>query len=395
VRKLLWFLKTSLITLSLAIFLSSCSKGDSTATPSPPTEIANGTPTGSNEHPSVGLVAGPNFICSGTLIAPNIVLTATHCTENDSHQLVSLKFTLAPQLSSSVSWTSVSSILRYSSQDIAILKLANPISGAQVSELSLTPANQSFLNRSVEIVGYGNSTTSSTPVKQDSGSGTKRKGTSLLFRLDDNQATLVSKPSSYGQTVCPGDSGGPLYLIHQGRKQLFGVASSVLWNGYCATVKESYHKQVAYSQTQTWLLNSLAQWYSKVAIYRTVNSSGQFIFSKTGNGTPVFKLVNVPANFSNATCTTPLLQCKTTNGTYFLNTQSCGTTGQFDTLLGYACNGAKTARSSVNSFDLWRVDNVQQGASLSSSLQETRQLSQQNSSWKMVGFLGVHVLSPY
>lgn len=394
VRKYFRLFKISLIVLGLVLFISSCSKKESENPPPSANDpgVLNGTPISSQEFPSVGLVKGPNFLCSGTLIASDIVLTANHCTQDESGNLVSLKFTLAAQYSTAASWTTVSSIQRYSTQDVAILKLATPLIGVEVSEITLSPATQSFLNRNVEIVGYGDSKTSSGTVKEDSGAGIKRKGTSLLFRLDDNQATLVSKPSTTNQVVCPGDSGGPMFISNQGRRQLFGVASAVRWGGYCATVQESYHKQVAYSQTKTWLLNKLAAWYTRVPIYRSINPAGQFVYSRAAGGSLVFKLINVPGSFSNDTCTTPLVQCKTSSGALYLNAQSCGTTDQFERLLGYACNGYKTSQSPTGSFDLWRVDNVQNKTSLSTSLQEAQQLARQNSSWQLKGFLNVHVL---
>lgn len=396
-----------LFTLS-ALALTACQKETSYTASEPLSRgrgILNGTPITSSEFPSVGLVKGPDFICTGTLISSDVVLTAEHCVSDSRDQLVSLKFTLDAKYSNTTNtWINVTSVKRYSTQDIAILKLASPINTVEPSEIALTAVTQNEINRLVEIVGYGDSTTQFSGGKTvDSGSGTKRKGVSQMFKFDDNQYTLVSRPSTSRQVICPGDSGGPLYFSWNGRRQLYGVASEVLWRGYCNTVSETYHKHIAYGNSRTWMLNNLASWAKKVSIFQGVDGRGNYYFTRTqGEGapattypngsTPAFRLLDVPANFSNATCTSPLLRCRNSRGMNYLSVSTCGT-GTYEKLLGYACNGNGTSQSPVGAFDLWRVDNSRTGASLSTSRSQADSLVRTNRDWRLVGFHGVHVLA--
>ena len=92
VRKFSSDLKFFLFSFALIAFLSSCSKkgAEPAKTAEPTPEVLNGTPIPATEAPSVGLLKGPDFICTGTLIASDIVLTANHCVEDSSKQLVPL-----------------------------------------------------------------------------------------------------------------------------------------------------------------------------------------------------------------------------------------------------------------------------------------------------------------
>jgi len=388
------------------VFLISCQKSSQEASGNPEipdsTGVLNGNPITASEYPSVGLVKGDKFICTGTLIGSNIVLTANHCVVDDNGNLVPLKFTLDARLSSTNNWVTVSSVRRYSTRDVAILQLAQSYSSVEPSEVALNAVTQAQLNKTVEIVGYGNSqTTGSGSNATDTGAGTKRKGSSLLVRFSDSNYSLVSKRAN-NQIICPGDSGGPLFFNSEGRSQLFGVANSVLWSGSCTTVSESYHSHIAYGLTKTWLLNNLAFWAKRVSIYRGVNTRGNYFFTRKNQeglpsysyplgSTAVFKLLDVPSTFSNASCGVPLVRCRTTAGMNYLATRNCGS-NVFEKLLGYACQGNRNSQSPSGSFDLYRVDNSSTGASVSTSYQDATSWVQRDRNWRIIGFQGVHVL---
>lgn len=387
------------------MLLVSCQKSAEETTSSElpeSTEILNGNPISASEYPSVGLVKADKFICSGTLIASDIVLTANHCVVDDNGNLIPLKFTLDARLSNTNNWVNVTSVRRYSTRDMAILKLAQSFTAVEPSEVSMNSVTQSQLNQVVEIVGYGNSQTSgSGSSATDSGAGTKRKGTSVLSGFSDSNYSLVSKRSN-NQIICPGDSGGPLFFNSQGRRLLFGVANSVLWRGSCVTVSESYHSHVSYGLSKSWLLNNLAFWAKRVSVFRGVNNRGNYFFTRrNGEGTPTytyplgatpaFKLLEVPSTFSNASCGVPLVRCRNSSGMNYLATQNCGT-NTFEKTLGYACQGNRNSQSPSGSFDLYRVDNSSTGASISLSYSDATTWVQRNRGWRIVGFQGVYVL---
>jgi secreted trypsin-like serine protease len=181
----------------------------------------------------------PEFLCTGTLINPRIVLTAAHCIYSTG--LLYVKYG-ADQLDDdikiyevSASWRNPRFSERQAVNDVGLLLLTNPIEGARVTSL---PAKSSMVkvqsNRSVkyEIVGWG--------ADQNGDSATYLKRAAV-----DDQTAFAKKIKAWAPWrndvwfavgkynskekvfagSCNGDSGGPLFANLNGSSYLVGVTS--------------------------------------------------------------------------------------------------------------------------------------------------------------------------
>lgn len=185
-----------------------------------------------------GAKNGGGFICTGTLIATNIIMTAAHCVETDqmvvvfSHNLVGTLQAkdlnkVRPVVAKLVHSKWTGQVQNKDTGDIALIKFKGS------APLGYTPAvllsSSTFLVPGVLVqqAGFGLDNP-----EMDTGSGVLR---TALVRIASNthSATEIVVDQRDGRGVCSGDSGGPGFLTIDGTFYVWGVASSVTLNPKC------------------------------------------------------------------------------------------------------------------------------------------------------------------
>jgi trypsin len=245
--------------------------------PAPPaTAIIGGTTVQAGTFPSLAYVVDFQgqfaYQCTGTVIAPSLVLTAGHCAEN---MQTSIPFSpsgfrvvtgaddpLQPgDLVSTVLGVIVYPGLerRVDNGDVALLVLSTPTSSPPVALASLDEAKRLAAGTPATIVGWGKTAYAQTSLTEQLQSASTvvqgrkwcRRNAPPFFARSE---ICTITPPSYDTGVCQGDSGGPLLASGPGGEPIeIGVADHVY--GRCSTRHPSVFASVGsiYSWAQTWI----------------------------------------------------------------------------------------------------------------------------------------------
>jgi hypothetical protein len=186
--------------------------------------IVFGVPVTTNEYDNVVYVESSCCICTGTLISPNVVLTADHCLFNKFNQEVQVRevrFGNDLRTGEAIRVKSQHRI-RNGASDIAILILSRRASVAPRPIATQTQLNAAV---SVQVVGFGYTQNGRSDIKMKADVPIVAIGASNYGSRGDEFAA-AGDPNQVSADTCNGDSGGPALVWLGGNDyRLAGVTS--------------------------------------------------------------------------------------------------------------------------------------------------------------------------
>jgi secreted trypsin-like serine protease len=257
------------------------------------TEIINGTKADHSQFPSIVVlktISSGEEYCSGTLIKPDLVMTAAHCLD-DFHQFadpLSVVYGSSDLADNDGLEIQVAAWDRHAQynpyldpwNDIALILLENDIPDAVNAPILAPEQYETFLmpGTIVTIAGYGQNS--------DLGYGELFYGEVPVIVRDEFQIQ-VGENNPAAPNACYGDSGGPIYVMDGEVMYVTGVASHLPFGAQQCGESAIYTLPGSYVPwiEETYLkLQEEAQNSSTAASSSSANSSSSSSSGSGGSG---------------------------------------------------------------------------------------------------------------
>jgi secreted trypsin-like serine protease len=192
--------------------------------------VVGGTAVPPGKWPDAVAVLAADAMCTGTLIAPDVVLTAGHCIETHPVEVILGSVDLAKPGGMHIA---VKKAIAYPSWaqsfDVGVLVLDHAAAVKPRAIASACTASGLVAGAKVRVVGFG--------LTRKDGTGDNTRLHQALLPVDDAECTHDDSCESAiapggefiagggGVDACFGDSGGPIYIDSAGGPALIGVVS--------------------------------------------------------------------------------------------------------------------------------------------------------------------------
>lgn len=232
-RKVLLLLAVNVSTLALAHAESSEREADDLGLE----KIIGGTdvPASDSIATSTVLLVGKlregQYICTGSLIAPDIIVTAAHCVTAPAADM-RVVFALAVGPNNKPDPSRVFPVAGYTPNpnykgehfqgsdmgDIAVIRIKRPLPNGYAPAALLPPTANLSAGQNAVLAGFG-----ITSAATQAGAGTLRRTSALIQGPAGKTEVVVDESHQHGS--CSGDSGGPAFVQVDGKLVLWGVTS--------------------------------------------------------------------------------------------------------------------------------------------------------------------------
>jgi hypothetical protein len=199
----------------------------------PASAMVGGAPAvdASDFRSEVMILSGRGNLCTGIVLAQDLVLTAAHCIEAGlTYKLYELDAERKPifhDLAKTVvhpQFSKATFDANRATPDLALLKTAAPLPAKFAPAVLATKRERVAVGENFIVVGYG-----VTAPRDNRSAAVLRRADLIATGQPGNLQLRLFDPATKGDTpglgACTGDSGGPVYEERDGKRVVYGVVS--------------------------------------------------------------------------------------------------------------------------------------------------------------------------